>query len=81
MRCTAQLTRDLESRGRCALAKRNQAVWRYTSGVLSIMFLAVPLPIGQQSSMTCENHLRPEDFNVDFMVHWVPELPKGMRKP
>jgi hypothetical protein len=27
-----------------------------------------------------ENHLRPEDFNVDFRVHWVPELPKGMRK-
>jgi hypothetical protein len=28
-----------------------------------------------------ENSLRPEDFRVDFRVHWVPELPKGMPKP
>lgn len=28
-----------------------------------------------------ENRLCPEDFHVDFVVHWVPQLPKGMRKP
>lgn len=28
-----------------------------------------------------ENRLRPEDFHVDFIVHWVPELPKGLKKP
>lgn len=27
-----------------------------------------------------ENGLHPEDFHVDFMIHWVPELPAGMRK-
>jgi hypothetical protein len=27
-----------------------------------------------------ENGLRPEDFHVSFVVHWVPELPKGMQK-
>lgn len=28
-----------------------------------------------------ENGLRPGDFHVDFEVHWVPELPKGVPKP
>lgn len=28
-----------------------------------------------------ENELRPEDFHLDFILHWVPELPKGMPKP
>jgi hypothetical protein len=28
-----------------------------------------------------ENGLHPEDFHVDFVVHWVPELSKGMQKP
>jgi hypothetical protein len=28
-----------------------------------------------------ENKLRPEDFHVDFIVHWVPELPKDMSNP
>jgi len=27
-----------------------------------------------------ENGIRPEDFHVSFMVQWVPELSKGMRK-
>jgi hypothetical protein len=27
-----------------------------------------------------ENGLHPEDFHVDFIVHWVPELPKAMPK-
>jgi len=28
-----------------------------------------------------KNGLHPEDFHVDFIVNWVPELPKGMPKP
>jgi hypothetical protein len=27
-----------------------------------------------------ENSLRPENFHVDFIVHWVPELPKNEPK-
>jgi hypothetical protein len=28
-----------------------------------------------------ENGLHPEDFHVSLIVHWVPELPRGMQKP
>jgi hypothetical protein len=28
-----------------------------------------------------ENGPHPDDFHVDFMVRWVPELPKVLRKP
>lgn len=27
-----------------------------------------------------DNGLRPEDFHVDFILHWVPELPPNIRK-
>jgi hypothetical protein len=32
-----------------------------------------------ENLMTDENGLRPEDFQVDFVVNWVPELPRGTK--
>ncbi|MBC8274488.1 MAG: hypothetical protein H8E40_05910 [Chloroflexi bacterium] len=49
----------------------------FTDG--SIMSLEADSNIG--NLVSDENGLRPEDFHVNFMVHWVPELPKGMPKP
>jgi hypothetical protein len=49
----------------------------FTDG--SIMSLEAGSNVG--NLVSDENDLRPEDFHVDFIVHWVPELPKGMPKP
>lgn len=43
----------------------------FTDG--SIMGLQTGSNVGNLA--TDENHLHPEDFNVDFAVNWVPELP------
>jgi len=48
----------------------------FTDG--SIMSLEAGSNVGNLASD--ENGLRPEDFHVDFIVHWVPELPKGIPK-
>ena len=32
-----------------------------------------------ENLMTDENGLRPEDFRVDFMVNWAPELPRSIK--
>ena len=48
----------------------------FTDG--SIMSLQAGSNVGNLASN--DNGLRPEDFHVDFIVHWVPELPKGMSK-
>jgi len=47
----------------------------FTDG--SIMSLVAGSNVGNLVSDA--NSLRPEDFHVDFIVHWVPELPKGMK--
>jgi hypothetical protein len=44
----------------------------FTDG--SIMSLDTGSNVGNVAND--KNGLRPEEFNVDFMVHWVPELPK-----
>jgi hypothetical protein len=31
-----------------------------------------------QNLLSDEKRFQPEDFHVDFIVHWVPELPKGV---
>ena len=49
----------------------------FTDG--SIMGLQTGSNVGNLA--TDANRLQPEDFNVDFAVNWVPELPKGMQKP
>jgi len=49
----------------------------FTDG--SIMSLEAGSNVG--NLVSDENGLRPEDFHVDFVVHWVPELPKGMPTP
>ncbi|MFH1486811.1 MAG: hypothetical protein ABIH46_12140, partial [Chloroflexota bacterium] len=49
----------------------------FTDG--SIMSLEAGSNVG--NLVRHENSLRPEDLHVDFVVHWVPELPKGMPKP
>jgi hypothetical protein len=49
----------------------------FTDG--SIMSLEAGSNVG--NLVSDENGLRPEDFHVDFIVHWVPEQPKGMPKP
>jgi hypothetical protein len=48
----------------------------FTDG--SIMSLVAGSNVG--NLVRDENSLHPEDFHVDFIVHWVPEIPKGMRK-
>jgi hypothetical protein len=49
----------------------------FTDG--SIMSLEAGSNVGNLTSD--KNGLRPEDFHVDFIVHWVPELPKVMPNP
>jgi hypothetical protein len=49
----------------------------FTDG--SIMSLTAGSNVG--NLVNYENGLHPEDFHVDFVVHWVPELSKGMQKP
>ncbi len=49
----------------------------FTDG--SIMSLVAGSNVG--NLVSDKNGLRPEDFHVDFIVHWVPELPKGRPKP
>jgi hypothetical protein len=48
----------------------------FTDG--SIMSLEAGSNVG--NLVNDENGLRPVDFHVDFVVHWVPELPRGMQK-
>jgi hypothetical protein len=49
----------------------------FTDG--SIMGLVAGSNVGNLAND--ENGLRPEDFHVDFIVNWVPELRKDMPKP
>jgi hypothetical protein len=49
----------------------------FTDG--SIMSLEAGSNVG--NLVNDENHLRPEEFHVDFLVHWVPGLTKGRPKP
>jgi hypothetical protein len=48
----------------------------FTDG--SIMGLATGSNAGNLARN--ENGIRPEDFHVSFLVQWVPELPKGLKK-
>ncbi|MBN2180763.1 MAG: hypothetical protein JW715_02525 [Sedimentisphaerales bacterium] len=45
----------------------------------SIMSLEAGSNVG--NLVNDESGLCPENFHVDFIVHWVPEFPKGMIKP
>ena len=49
----------------------------FTDG--SIMSIEAGSNVG--NLVSGEDGLRPEDLNVRFIVHWVPELPKRTPKP